>query len=298
MGSLLATLVGLVWLALCGPAQAADQDHAPGRKLAVVVGVGNFADWSLPNLKTARSDAELVAKWLADPQGGGFKPGNITLLTDKAATRQAITKAMDRLAAIGRPNDLVFVYFSSHGFFTKGAVLGIVCHDSEATGDVGPQGPLVKGETTLTRDDLHRFFYKLKSRRRAAVVDVCYGEAAVRGLKITNPPPDPAKTHKQARGTGKYGDLPDYVTMVLVSSQRGQRSWESSELGASIFTHYLLQGLKLTPGSLRGAFNHARSLTARRSSKEKGMLQLPYLIAVPGYADIVLGGGDPNQGSE
>lgn len=286
----LALLAVLVW---CAPAAG---DAPPvGRRLAVVVGVGSFSDWSLPNLDTARADAELVAKWLADPAGGGFRPADITLLVDKAATRAAIKAAMDRLVAEARPEDLVFIYVSSHGFFTKGSVLGIVCHDSVATGDTGPRGPLVVGGTTVTRDDLRRFFLVLGARRRAAVVDVCYGEAAVDHLPLNGPHHPRAGGHISFDGPPRTLASPDYATMVLVSSQKGQRSWESSELGSSIFTHYLLEGLRQNHGSLRRAFEHARSLTARRARQEKGMVQMPYLIAVPGYADIVLGGGGPDK---
>lgn len=279
IGARLAAALAML-LALGSLAVAPAMAQEPGRRLAVVLGVSRFADWSIPNLAAARGDALAVAAWLTDPAGGGFDPAGVHLLLDSQATRQNILAAMDKLVAEARPQDLVFIYLSTHGFFTADQVLGIVCHDSQATGEITEQGPVVKADTVLTRVQLHRFLGRLRARRRAVVVDICYGQAAVRGL---------------ARLTTKPRFAPGTTTLILVSSTQGQRSWESAELGASVFTHYLLQGLRRLGGDLRRAFAYARQRTTARVRREKGYQQTPYLVAVPQRADLVLGRGGPGR---
>lgn len=286
----LAAILLLALLAAPGPAPAKE----PGRRLAVVLGVSSFADWSIPNLETARHDALAMAAWLRDPTGGGFAPADVSVLLDGQATRQNIMAAMDRLAAEARPQDLVFIYMSTHGLFTADQVLGIVCHDSQATGQITEQGPVIQSGTVLTKALLHEFLGRLKARRRAVVVDVCYGQAA-----LGRPPAPQASPGAKGCDPGEHlppaSSDPGAATLILVSSARSQRSWESSELGASIFTHYLLQGLRLHHGDLRSAFFHARTRTILHARREKGHRQEPYLVAVPGHANLLLGQQRPGE---
>ena len=58
---------------------------------------------------------------------------------------------------------------------------------------------------------------------------------------------------------------------VLISaSDAGERSWESDQLRNSIFTHYFLQGLVRTRGSVKAAFEYSRPLVQQQVQREKG----------------------------
>lgn len=261
----------LLFLALAGPAAA------QGRRLALLVGIGAFASGALPDLEYAHRDVSLVRSWLLDPMGGGFAARDVTVLQDDQATKAGILAAAAAMARRAEPDDLVLLYFSSHGFYTQDQVVGIVCHDTRPTGQTGPQGgPIVERDSTLTRDDLYTFLDGLKARRRVVIVDACHS------ADLTEPERAPAREdapHRDQRG----------ATLVLASCLQAQRAWESNELGASIFTYFILEGLRANGGDLVRAFLHAQRETERQAQCEKGWCQTPYLIMLPSQGSLFLG---------
>ncbi len=296
----LGVMLALAWLLGLAAAASPPSPPAPpspppaqGRRLALVVGVGSFQDPAFEPLRYAVADARRVAAYLTDPKGGGFSPRQVAVLIDRQATRANILAQAERLVRKARPADLVFVYFSTHGFFTRERVMGIVCYDSHATGERGPFGPVVAGDSVLTRKDLYRLLRRLPAQRRAVVLDTCHGAAATGGLaslprddSAGYPPesdleagPDPAA----GTGAGEDG-----VTLILASCLGRQKAWESRELGASIFTYYLLQGLRRLGGDLVQAFFYSQERTSRQATVEKGWCQTPYMIHLPPWRRLVL----------
>jgi uncharacterized caspase-like protein len=237
--------------------------------------VGHFAEDAFAELEFAARDARRVAAYLADPAGGGFPPERVTLLTDREATRRRVLEAAQGLAAEAAPGEKVVVYFSTHGYYTPRGEVGIVCHDSAAAGR-GPDGPLVDGATAITRQDLRRFLRGLRARRRALVADLCHSAAAACGLA-------------EAAAPAGAGERPEAVTLVMASCRGRERAWESRRLGGSIFTHYLLEGLRQWKGDLVRAFEHARVRTGRRARTEKGWNQTPCLELRPAGGGLRLG---------
>jgi hypothetical protein len=79
------------------------------------VGVSRFQDPRIQPLQYASMDAENVYRYLAEPSGGNFRPETVVLLQDEQATRAAVVSALERIKARAGPDDLVFVYLSSHG---------------------------------------------------------------------------------------------------------------------------------------------------------------------------------------
>ncbi len=82
---------------------------------AVVVGISDYQDPAIPDLRFADRDAQAFAAWLQSAAGGSLPPENIKLLTNKAATTGAIASAMDWLIAEGKTGDRAIIYFSGHG---------------------------------------------------------------------------------------------------------------------------------------------------------------------------------------
>ncbi len=272
-GMVLVLALGVAFcLAPATPAGAED-----GRRLALLVGVGSFGDRALPDLDYAHRDVSLVRNWLLDPQGGGFAPGDVRVLLDEQATRAGVLAAAEAMARRAGPEDLVLLYFSSHGFYTQDQVVGIVCHDTRPTGQTGPQGgPIVERGTALTRDDLYAYLARLQSRQRVVIVDACHSADLTepeRPAQRDDTPP------RDERG----------ITLVLASCLQAQRAWESNELGASIFTYFILEGLKVNGGDLVRAFLHAQRETERQAQCEKGWCQTPYIIMLPSQGKLLLG---------
>ena len=83
-------------------------------KWALVVGISKFKDDKI-NLKYAAKDAKDFARFLITNQN--FSEDHVLLLTDEKATRANVLGALGSqwLPRLANPNDLVVLYFSSHG---------------------------------------------------------------------------------------------------------------------------------------------------------------------------------------
>jgi uncharacterized caspase-like protein len=223
-----------------------------------------------------------MREWLTSPGGGGFAPADVRVLLDAQATRAAILREAEAIAEQARPEDLVLLYFSTHGFFTPDQVVGIVCHDTRPTGHFDAYGsPIVFRSQSLTKDDLYLYLKRLPAARRAVIVDVCHGGQLA---GESSPALDPGLAAASLPAPGELDAAPagpERITLVLASCLGSERAWESQELESSIFTHYVLQGLKKSGGDLLAAFNLAREETERQALCEKGFCQTPYLVAQP-----------------
>lgn len=265
---------------------------AQARGFALLVGVGVFKDHAFEPLRYAASDARQMAAYLADPKGGGFDPKDITVLINERATKSAIMRQIRRLVLGSLPEDTVLLYFSSHGAYTEKRDASIVCYDSRSTGETGLYGPVALSGSVLARENLHRFLRYLPARKRAVVVDVCNAAEATAGLSCPPPkldgyPPDSDEETGPDQCAGP-GSGEDQVTLVMTSCLGRERSWESRQLGGSIFTHYLLQGLRVYNGDLVEAFYYSQKRTQHQSSQEKGWCQMPYMVKHPPWQRFIL----------
>jgi len=83
---------------------------------AVVVGISDYQDAAIPDLRFADRDAEAFADWLRSPAGGGVPEENIRLLiNNKATVGQTAVALIDWLLESTMPGDRVIIYFSGHG---------------------------------------------------------------------------------------------------------------------------------------------------------------------------------------
>lgn len=232
-------------------------------KWALVVGVSKFADSSL-NLKYAAKDARDFYNYLVTE--GNFKADHVQLLLDEEATRESILDMFgDKwLPHAALPGDLVVIYISSHGSpagLDVGEVNYIIAHNTD------------KERLFSTGVSLQELIQLIKKRvhsdRVIAILDTCFSGAAgadSKGvLRTTNVDAD-----EIAQGTGQ---------MVICSSEPNQTSWESKNYQNSVFTHQLLEGLRLKGNNttLEEAFQYMKSKVQEEVVKDRGALQTPVL---------------------
>lgn len=79
---------------------------------AVLVGINNYPD-PANNLNGCINDVTTMQGFLTGK--GGFSSGNITLLTDAAATRDAIYTALQQMVANSTDGDHLVFHYSGHG---------------------------------------------------------------------------------------------------------------------------------------------------------------------------------------
>jgi len=79
--------------------------------------------------------------------------------------------------------------------------------------------------------------------------------------------------------------------LVLSSSSPEQRSWESKRYDGSVFTKYLIEGLKLNGKmtTLGDAFAYLDQETKREVLRDRGVLQSPIMKSKWEGKDLILG---------
>lgn len=102
------------------------------KRWAILVGIENYEDSGINDLKYSVDDVKAVYKALVDPNKGGFAPQNVRLLIDDASsvnlhptetlkpTRLNILDSLQNWLRDTQPDDTVLFYFSGHGVADKG----------------------------------------------------------------------------------------------------------------------------------------------------------------------------------
>jgi len=272
------------------PEQAAEELPATVRdKWALVVGVGTFKNLDARNgLKYAAKDARDFAVALTDANYGRFKPGNVMLLTDEQATLQGIRTGLGWLRANAKRDDLVIIYFSSHGTSREmdpNGVSFIVAHDTQI--DAGRK----KENLFATSLEMIYLVYfinqELQARRTVLFLDTCYsGDAVVTGGSKSLEEESPVGGYSEPLRALKSGA----GHAVITSSRADEVSLEDDRLSNGIFTYHLIKGLKEGKGAqpLEQLTSGLRE-RVNAEAKRLGRTQNPVVQLSPGAEKIVLG---------
>ncbi len=200
-------------------------------KFAIVFGVGQFRDQSIPSLKYSVKDAQDVRDMLIDTYG--FKPQNIRLLTNEAATKKALIDTLDGwINGKAESDDLVFCFLATHGTPANrdaAAQNYIVAYDTQKERLFGTGVPMDL-ICKLLRD-------KCKARRTLVVSDTCYSGAMTKIFSSVNESKNDGNLDPE-----KY--LVSQSMLVVASSDKNQRSWESRRYQNGVFTRQLIECFK------------------------------------------------------
>lgn len=275
-----------------------DATEKPGpirNRYALVVGIGKFK-YPINPLQYAATDAQNFYNYLIDPRKGGFQRQNVTLLINEYATRDRIQDALNKIRNTAERDDLVVVYFSSHGAPPdKGAATNIVTYDTN------PTPPPNIWWTSLNEKILKEFIDNLRSLRLVMILDTCYSNGAYKeipgflpaggkSLGVTSTNEGYGISEQYAKRLIGAKDLvivdespksqggqksPEFMSddgwgKVLISaSSENEQSFESEQLKQSIFTYYFIDGLNKNNGSVKSAFSYSKPLVNQRVQKEK-----------------------------
>ncbi len=215
-------------------ARSVERAHAP-RRLALLVGIGQFDDPEWRPLRYGEKDAADLARVLRDPERGNF--GQVEVLAG-GATRAQITGALERLRAVARDEqDTVVVYLSSHGTLARdahGALRRYLVARDTRLADVP--------STALPMDELKADFERLRSRRKVLVLATCHSGGGKSLL--------PADVQRELAGT-KAGfflrpiEEVSQASVVLAACDWGETAREDEKLANDIYTHFLVEALAL-----------------------------------------------------
>ncbi|MBK9110018.1 MAG: caspase family protein [Saprospiraceae bacterium] len=196
---------------------------------AVVVGISNYHDKGIPDLKYAHRDAIAFVDWLKGTGMVKVPEDHIQLLIDSMATRAQFNAALDGILDQAREGDLVYLYFSGHGDVETKTIAKfgyLLCYDS-------PPNNYAAGAFSL--DYLQAIVSTLASNKTKVVViaDACHaGKLAgsnVLGSRLTS-----------TELVRQYAN-----EIKILSCQPNETSVEGEYWGGGrgVFSYYLTDGL-------------------------------------------------------
>ncbi len=206
---------------------------------AVLIGVSEYKDPSVPSLRYSVADVETLRAALIGK--AGYHEENILVLTNAMATAESVRSTLGTwLPRQVADRDMVLIYFSGHGGAEPslrgnaedGTEKYMMLADSKLDDMYG---------TALPMSELSRIFGRIRAEKLLFVMDSCYAGAAGDGGKGV-----------LREGMKAVGLSDDYLnaltgssgTVVLTASKASEVSMESPEFGMGIFTHYLCEALR------------------------------------------------------
>lgn len=244
-------------------------------KWALVVGVSKFQDKRIPQLRYSAKDARDFRDFLV--KEANFAPDHVRLLLDEKATERRVMSELGNkfLARVAKPDDLIVLFFSTHGSSAKADVRGknyIVAYDSD------------RDDLYTTGIEMQKIVESINDRvisgRTLLVLDACHSGATTNGAKAMG---DGGNFDAQelAQGSGK---------LVICSSQPDQISWESTRYQNGIFTRKLLEGFRSQGKNtkLGDAFNVLRSAVRSEAQEDHAAKQEPVLKSKWDGNDLLL----------
>jgi len=215
----------------------------PGPKIAtrwaVVIGVGDYENKSVPKLRFSDSDADAMYRLLTTR--AGYERENVLLLTDKAPEKPTLHNIRlalgDFLPRKTTRDDMVLIYYAGYG-----------APDVDAASK-DPDGlakyliprnvqPESLRKTAFAMDEVPGMLARIPAERVVFLLDTSYSGAS--GGRTFAPPNAPARNlsdrflDRLTQGRGR---------LVITASGPNEVALEPADLGHGLFTYYLLEGL-------------------------------------------------------
>ena len=192
------------------------------RKVAVMLGVNDYADKAIPALESAIPDAEAVGNLLKGQLGYEVR-------VVKNATRAGIVDSLSTLANELGPDDSVTIYYAGHGYQMK------------ETGYWIPSDASVKNpDNWISNNDVSRLMGNIPAKQVMLISDSCYSGAF-------------AKEQKVGEVAADAQAILNNRSVVIMSSGGEEPVSDEGRDGHSIFAWNLMNSLKTVdkfdPGS-------------------------------------------------
>lgn len=192
-----------------------------GRRIALVVATGSYADATLALLRAPGRDASGLAEVLRDDEIGGF---SVETVLDAPA--DVLRRRVARFCAQGAPSDLALVYLSCHGVLDDRGRLYYATTDTDRA---------LLSATAIPAAWLNEQLEDCRCRRQILMLDCCHSGAFAKGAKGEGG----LALRERFEGRGR---------VVLTASRGTEYSFEGGEVHgdgvSSVFTGVLVDGLR------------------------------------------------------
>lgn len=204
-----------------------------GRRLALLIATYAYEDTGLRQLTAPAHDAEALAEVLRDPEIAGF---DVTVLVNEPHYR--VGAAIGDFYRDRRSDDLTLLYFTGHGLKDDDGRLYLAMTNTHRDSLLF---------TGLSAEHVDQAMEGCVSRQKVLILDCCYSGAFPAGRMTKT---DTAvNSLERFKGRGRT---------VLTASDATQYSFEGDRARAhgepvrSVFTHYLVEGLRDGTADLDG----------------------------------------------
>lgn len=208
---------------------------------ALIIAIDQYQN--LPDLGPAVANDGLdVTALLCDSRHCGYPGTNVRLLQGAQATQQEIWEGLKWLALVASEDSTVFIYFSGHG--------GIVEHEGQTGSVLAPyEASPDSSKTFISTEELETALNGIGSSRLVVVLDCCHAPPArpvqpdrAAARRVFNAVLDKKALQALAGGRGR---------VVFYSCSQVQRSHSLEGCRNSLFTHFLLRGLRGKAAAIR-----------------------------------------------
>lgn len=242
------------------------------RLLVLAVGVSAYAQRDL-DLGFAAKDATDFRTTLVTLGAKRYGSVSARLVVDREATRQAVLRHLEWLAAEARSDDVVMVFLAGHGAHDDEGRYYFIPHDADiarlaqtavSEGELRSVLAAIRGRVVLFADTCH-----------AGSVTMTHAGALAR---------DHARLADELRA-------PENGVIVLASSARSEESLEMRSLGNGIFTKAVVDGLRGRADLLKRGEVTVKGLDYYVASQVAAMTkaaQNPVSLIPPGIPDFRL----------
>ena len=239
------------------------------RRWLVAVGIAEYEDDTIRNLRAAANDAREVASVLC--RYGGFE--KLGVLVNGQATKAAVRKLLfNELPRVVGPGDTVLIYWSGHGGRTldldnderDGFDEYLMLYDSKRT----------RPETMLLDDTLARWTAPLDQCKLVLLLDNCYAAGSPKTLDAAEAAVFDCLDN-ELRGAKSVGRT---NSVMLAACKAYQMAYEHKQRRLSVMTYYLLDEItKQNEISVTDAYTAIAELVPKYVREEYDAQQDPVL---------------------
>jgi hypothetical protein len=241
---------------------------------ALVIGITKYREESIPAVKYASRDAEVIARYLENV--GGIPRSNIKVLTDASVTKSDLEAYIeDWLARRVNKDSTVFVYYAGHGapdIESKEAY--IVPYEGH------PDFP----SKLYSLKKMYESLNKLPAREVIVMLDSCFSGTGGRSVTKSGARPLVISIENPVLASGKIN--------VIAASTGSQISSDYDSVKHGLFTYFLLRGMRGEADKnenglieLGELYDYVKTNVSEKASLELNRDQTPVLLPSADTAD-------------
>ncbi|MHC3467934.1 caspase family protein [Streptomyces sp. 7R007] len=194
----------------------------PGRRSALLIATGVYADPALRTLRSPVRDAGGLAEVLGDPDIGGFE---VTRVVDRP--QPEVARSLEAFFLDRSRDDLLLLHVSCHGVKDDDGRLYFAARDTDRR---------LLASTATSAEFVHEQMRRCRARSIVVLLDCCYSGAFLPGAK------GDAAVHVRE-------ELAGHGRAVLTATNRTEYAWEGDVLTRlapepSRFTGAVIEGLR------------------------------------------------------